>query len=422
MLGRGSETDQWFRTLGQQCIERRDAADRGARRPERRDKERHAGGSTRPRTVERKKSRGNLREAEPDGAAGGEEGGAGFPYRKAYRRLLNMFRVHPSPHAKLNALNELERLMAASLPPSGSRRPRASRSDAGSGATEAQGPGGRPTQLEETMDNVKERRSAPWGGATGTDAAVTRELRALFRDASTRPRTLFRDLQLIASFVPASVLDRPDRGRAFWNAGLAGLQVKAETCRTMEETADEVIAAHARARKSPGEGGARGEAGAHGLDDAGRMLVITAKEGCAAAQRELALFYLSHPEFVERTTVPLSRPRELFKQAVMERYGRAQGGAGDAAGGGVGGGGGKEGGGDVRNDAGLMCVTVHWMEAAEQGGGRAGVELPAAERVYGAGVGRGRGDGWPRRCEYEGGECNYLCRSCRAWYSFTVDS
>ena len=124
------------------------------------------------------------------------------------------------------------------------------------------------------------------------------------------------------------------------------------------------------------------------LDDAGKMWAITAKEGYPTAQRELALFYLSNPEFVERTTVPLSKPREVFKQVVMEKYGRserARGSVGALNAGVMGGSGGgmrPQGAsagsadgppigateGDVRNDAGIMCVAVHWMEAAEQGG------------------------------------------------------
>ncbi|EQL00087.1 hypothetical protein G6O67_006785 [Ophiocordyceps sinensis] len=441
VLGRGSETDHWFRNLGQQCIERKEALDRRARRrSERKDKEKHSRSSTRPRVIEKKKSCSNLRGAgegvcertpeiveatatttELDGSvsrgADGhsrlatKENSPSFPFKKAYRRLLNMFCVHPNPYAKLNALNELEHLIVASLLSSGSKRLRASRSDAGSSVVEEQGLGSRMTQLEETIDNVKERRSQTLqsavptsgfaypcrkgsaetrsimsGSATNTDA-ITRELQTLFRDASIRPQSLFRDLQLIASFVPPSVLDKPDKGKAFWNAGLAALKLKSEVCRTMVEMADEVIAAHTRSRKSPSDGNAAGEAvpSATGtpppaamtykLDDVGKMWAITAKEGYPTAQRELALFYLSNPEFVERTTLPLSKPREVFKQTVMERYGRSERARGcigaasaNAMGGGDGQGAGSKKEGDVRNDAGLMCVAVHWMEAAKQGG------------------------------------------------------
>lgn len=364
--------------------------------------------------------------ADGHGRPAGKESGPDFPFKQAYQRLLNMFYVHPNPYAKLNALNELEHLIVASLLSSGSERLRASRSDAGSSVVEEQAAGSRQTQLDGTIDTVKERRSQALqtaflqmgdahqgrkvssetrsivsGSATNTDV-ITRELQSLLRDASVRPKSLFRDLQLVAAFVPPSVLDRPEKGKAFWNTGLAALKLKSEVCRMMMEMADEVIAAHTRARKTPGDGAVPGEAAAapsatgtppppamaYKLDDGGKMWAITAKKGYPTAQRELALLYLSNPEAVEQTTVPLSKPREVFKQTVMERYGRSERGArasmgaaganamggagagGRAAGGGSGDGqglgGNKEG--DVRNDAGLMCLAVHWMEAAEQGG------------------------------------------------------
>ncbi|CAM1507900.1 Fc.00g047480.m01.CDS01 [Cosmosporella sp. VM-42] len=442
VFARGSETDAWFEKLGQQCIDRKDALDRRAarRRSEIREKR-----SSRPRVIEKKKSFGNLRGAgEPtserasetsetptivtnDGKgpsdAGAKAGGNEFPFKKAYQRLLNMFCVHPNPYAKLNALHELENLIIASLNSNASKRPRWNRSDAGSSVVEEHSSNARQTLLEGTIDNVKERRSqalqsqlAPVfghqsrqsnsetrsiisGGGANTDA-ITKELQLLFREASIRPKSLFRDLQFIASFVPSSVLDKPDRGKAFWNTGLAALKLKSEVCRTMMEMADEVVAAHTHVRKASNDTTAMsdGTPSATGtppppsttykLDDAGKMWAITAKEGFPTAQRELALFYLSNPEFVERTTLPLSKPREVFKQTVMEKYGRSErgrmgaggpggsglglgnGGGGARGSGGLGGVGEGKGGkdGDVRSDPGLMCVAVHWMEAAEHGG------------------------------------------------------
>lgn len=328
-----------------------------------------------------------------------------------------MFSVHPNPYAKLNALNELENLIVASLSSNGSRKTRWNRSDAGSSAVTEQASDRRPTPLEGTIDNVRERRSQTLqsslassrlngpsrhgaetrsivSATTGHTDAITKELQILFRDPSIRPKSLFRDLQLISSFVHPSVLDRPEKGKAFWNTGLAALKLKSEACRTMMEMADEVVAAHTHARKSTNDGVFAAEPSqsstgtppppstSYKLEDAGKMWAITAKEGYPTAQRELALFYLSNSEIIERTTLPLSKPREVFKQTVMEKYGRnersrlstggpgmggsggmgaAAGGLGDALGSGA-----NEG--DVRNDPGLMCVAVHWMEAAEHGG------------------------------------------------------
>lgn len=448
VFSRGSETDAWFEKLGQQCIDRKDAMDRrNKRRSEIKEKR-----SSRPRVIEKKKSFGNLRgagdsSAQSDRASEASESPSiaindtavtndstprlsatkeanEFPFKKAYQRLLNMFCVHPNPYVKLNALHELENLIVASLHSSSHKRPRWNRSDAGSSVVEERANKARPTPLEGTIDHVRERRSQAIqsqldtpifgyqsrqagsetrsivsGGAANTDA-ITKELQALFREASIRPKTLFRDLQFIAAFVPPAVLDKPERGKSFWNTALAALKLKSEVCRTMVEMADEVVAAHTHVRKAHADAAAASDvtisstgtppppSTTYKLEDAGKMWAITAKEGFPTAQRELALFYLSHPEYVERTTLPLSKPREVFKQAVLDMYGRNErsrmgpggssggghglglgsGGSSARGSGGLGGGAGDGKEGDVRSDPGLMCVAVHWMEAAEHGG------------------------------------------------------
>ncbi|KOS17023.1 hypothetical protein ESCO_005956 [Escovopsis weberi] len=445
VLARGSETDNWFKKYGQQCIDRKDALEKRAKRKS--DKKSSKSGSARQRGLERKDSFGNLRglggggssETSAGGLAGGldslsglaadgpssKEDSGEFPFKKAYQRLLNMFCVHPNPYAKLNALNELEQLIIASMLSNGSKRSRWNRSDAGSSVVEDHQPGTRSTPLEGTIDNVKERRlhaiqgslpptgftfqsrnsnsetrSIVSGGASYNDV-ITKELQTLFRDASIRPKSLFRDLQFIAAFVPASVLDKPERGKAFWDAGLAALKLKSEVCRTMVEVADEALGAHTAASHQSANDAANPldiptstsstpppPSTIYDMEDIGKMWTITAKEGLPTAQRELALFYLANPEFVERTTIPLSKPREVFKQTVMEKFGRPDrarlsvsgpGGSSLSVGvgsrtAGAGGAGLGEGGllggkdSDVRNDPGLMCLAVHWMEAAEKGG------------------------------------------------------
>ncbi|KAK4122174.1 hypothetical protein N657DRAFT_646849 [Parathielavia appendiculata] len=533
VFARGSETDAWFEGLGQECIDRREAIQRRTRKALAKDKRRSVKSGLNQRSLENNRSFGDSRGTTGDDAlsdralsdtqsigpdvAGGSQRGSqhgsihggsihgnessvtsdtisarrsnkeprkesmpDFPFTKAYQRLLKMFCVHPNPYVKLNALFELEHLIVASLN-SGSRRARLAwaRSELGSAssATEEHGVGavgGRSQPLEETIDNVKERRSqtlmqAPnfgsgghaqagrvSGGGGNTEArsvvsvypantdAIANILRSLFRDPSLRPKTLFRDLQFISAFVPATVLDKTERGKAFWDASIAALSLKQDVCRTMVEVADEIVKNYTQSRngtssavvgKAPSSTASDSAAeqpplspptsppsplplSTHSLADAARMWTITAKEGDPTAQRELAIFYLSNPELVQRTTLPLSKPREVFKQAVIEKYGgsgsgsrsgglvgsgsryqhhhghghlgggpgrmMAQGsvggtGAGQAgiAGSGVGGGGGGGSGavkedaaglGDVRSDPALMCVAIHWMEAAERGG------------------------------------------------------
>ncbi|KAM7193015.1 hypothetical protein V8F33_008063 [Rhypophila sp. PSN 637] len=508
VFSRGSETDAWFEGLGQECIDRREAIQHRARQALAKEKRKSAKSGLKQRVLERKRSLGELRgaanaDAQSDrasdiqsigsehqgtvkgGSVQGHESSAtsdtisaqrqnqearkepmpDFPFIKAYQRLLKMFCVHPNPYAKLNALFELEHLIIASLN-SGSRRSRLAwaRSELGSAssATEEQGAssGTGRAPLEETIDNVKERRSHTMlqvpsfgqssheqrgrtsGGSRNMETrsivsvhpantdAIANVLQALFRDPSLRPKTLFRDLQFIASFVPASILDKTERGKAFWDAGLAALGLKQEVCRTMVEVADEIVRnytqtpSHRNAPPPPPQVNNDGSSpspppsplplSTYSLADAAKMWTITAKEGDPTAQRELAIFYLSNPELVERTTLPLSKPREVFKQTVMEKYrgGSSRGGGtgsssryhrdshpsmgmggsgsgiglgisgsmgGSGAGGaGTDGAGKKDGdgmgmgmgmgvGGDVRNDPALMCVAFHWMEAAKQG-------------------------------------------------------
>lgn len=423
LLSKGSETDVWVSQLGQECIDRREALEQHAQRKNAL-KEKPSRTSTKPRVIEKKKSFGNLRGAGEcaDGvdvasspsASGSlvlsddvqygrsKEGDPEFPFRNAYRRLLTMFSVHPNPYAKLNALRELEHLLVASMPAS-PRRQSKWRPEAASTRDERESKGHR-TTLDGAIDSVQEKRmqhshnymqhhgASNGGSRSGRTDAVITELMKLFKDPSMRPKQLFRDLQLISAFVSPVILDRPERGKAFWDVGLAALKLKSEICRTMVEMADEVFAAHTQTRGSAIDTAAGGvpvqsstgtpppPSSTYKLKDVGRMWAITAKEGYPAAQRELALFYLSNPEFVERITLPLSRPSEVFKQVVMDKYKRNDkrgGGIGSQAGmtgattnGGHGQASGKDS--DVRNDPGLMCVAVHWMEAAEKGGDELG--------------------------------------------------
>lgn len=478
VFSRGSEADGWFEDLGQDCINRRDAAERKAKR------------RSRLRVIEKKKSFGNLRDANnaADVAAnaptveksapesqsvvssyGGRDTESSntsdtvsskrssrskdimpeFPFTNAYQRLLRMFCVHPNPYAKLNALYELEQLIVASLSSGSSRRRLAWLTRTAEMEAQSYGQANRSRPFEEAIDNLRERRSQTMqapnlgrtpsgninaetrsvinvGSAVNTDAIAT-VLQSLFRNADIRPKTLFRDLQFIASFVPASILDKTDRGKAFWDCSIAALGLKQEVCRTMVEMADEIVGVHTTRKIRPPAPESTASESIDGdqpqtqrpsptveeqasrtavqspptppppsttyrLEDAARMWTITAKEGDPTSQRELALFYLSNPELVDRTTLPLSKPREVFKQAVMEkfrgaggsngasssRYGQYHerigagqihgrpGSSGTAAG--MGGGVGVGDKSDVRSDPALMCVAIHWMEAAEQGG------------------------------------------------------
>lgn len=429
VFSKGSETDSWFSgELGRDFLERREQGGRKIRR------------RSRKRVIEKKKSIRDLRganrtDAAPESSVDAVKGvevhsmaadgimtdhiaGADssstnetvtsahnvarapivqevespeFPYKKAFRRLLRMFAVHPNPYSKLNALYELEQLIIAYLtPPTNIRRARSrvevlhassNVSDIppvhASGLFEGQSQHHRAKNLEETIDNCKERRShtmpmssmtSPQKGehaksasmSTGTDAIVD-VLQWLFRTADIRPKTLFRDLQFIASFVPASILDQTPRGKAFWDAGLAALGLKQDVCRGLVEIADAIVAHYTFTRAVTMTSmlpDAHATAGAtsdpdvtkYSMQDAARMLIITAKEGDPTAERELAIFYLTHPELVERVTAPLTGARRVFRDCKVEDMARAEKGERE------------------KSDPRVMTVAKHWMELSALGG------------------------------------------------------
>jgi hypothetical protein len=316
-----------------------------------------------------------------------------FPYNVAFQRLLSRFQTHPNPFSKLHALYELELLIIASLSSRTGRAYNNTRRDTLPPVPQSPTLGAMPelssrepaTQtsrahnLEEAIANCEERRSQsmnvdrvsnasplPRNGARSpvgppsTDMIVE-VIQGLLRDSNIRPKTLFRDLQFIASFVPAQMLDKTARGKAFWDVGLAALGLKQDVCRIMVELVDEVITQNSKRDAGKGNSSMTEKVGAsssapsdepmskYTMEDAGRMLLITAKEGDSVAERELAIFYLTSPELIHRTVLPLTKPSEVFKTELLNRERRA---SQDPA----------------RSDPMTMCVAQHWMEQSMKGG------------------------------------------------------
>jgi hypothetical protein len=346
----------------------------------------------------------------------------GFPYTHAFRRLLLKFSTHPNPFQKLTALYELERLIVASL----SRHPAASATKlpkpslpslpaspflgapAGDASRISSLQLQQPSNIEEAIANLEERRSnvlntrgaaasataAPPAGSGAVSGAgagsgagsgaggysssyaapstdmIVDVLQSLFRQSDIRPATLFRDLQFVAAFVPASILDMTEVGKAFWDTGLAALGLKMDVCRTMVEIADEVVTANtargnhgssestkSKSKTKSNQEKVAEELGLSGtpessilqrysMQDAANMWAITAREGDPTAQRELAILYLTDPSLLPRTTKPLSRPRDTFRADMMAAKGEDP----------------------EKRDPATMCVAYHWMELSAQGG------------------------------------------------------
>jgi hypothetical protein len=341
-----------------------------------------------------------------------------FPFNQAYKRLLHKFSVHPNPFTKLHALYELQLLVIASLT-TRSRRGFGPRRDIIStaplsptlGAMEELSERSPSVQMPtaknvgDSIANCNERRSfviasnpgnaspvlgvyasdrESYGGSSPSNDPPSTDkiveiLQDLFRDANIRPRTLFRDLQYVASFVPAKILDKTDRGKAFWDTGLAALGLKQDICREMVELADQIVAYHNTERNrgshtasssidSAAQTSMHTDSSANGVSsigssswsnmsnndvsrysmaDAARMWLITAREGDPTASRELATFYLTSPNLLPRAIQPLSKPREIFKPEFINQKNNDD---------------------PMKNDPATMCVAYHWMEISAQGG------------------------------------------------------
>ena len=161
------------------------------------------------------------------------------------------------------------------------------------------------------------------------DSDLITALQDIFEDPSYRPTAFFRDLQYIAAFTPSSILDHTPQGTAFWTVGLAAMRIKSEKSRIMTDNAMQILEFHYGnggkkepiriGQSSPRQGSvttsklSQQDLLGTTLQDAARMLTVSALEGDPTAARELALFHLTHPELVSRVTLPLSRPSDVFR-------------------------------------------------------------------------------------------------------------
>lgn len=277
------------------------------------------------------------------------------------------------PYTKLRLLYELEDLIVKSmdspmptdLPPRDSIR--LSRHYKHPSLRSKSVPRTKANSLEEVIANCTERRAgtlkykapkvAPAivpseiGTAepnTSSTDDIVNTLYTIFRDPTLRPQTLFRDLQYIAAFIPASTLDQTAHGKAFWDAGLAALALKEDLCDSMVRHANTITAYHISPRASL-DPAADNAVAATTLQDAANLWLVTAKEGSPVAARELGLFYLTHPELLPRVTMPFSKAKDVFR-AVMANDTRV----GDKEKGAL--------------DPYTFAVVLHWMEIAANGG------------------------------------------------------
>ncbi|EER27713.1 hypothetical protein CPC735_030490 [Coccidioides posadasii C735 delta SOWgp] len=280
-----------------------------------------------------------------------------FGYNEAFRRLMDQFSRHANPFTKLRALNDLRRLVIASLTiGNGSVElvnnqfaalPRIYRRQ-GRGHRNSVSEGSKPLNVADDqtptpsspVPATNEISSGSSANSLPSDNQIIRALRELIQ--KFQPKTLFRDLQFIAAFVPSEVLNKADAGTAFLQFGLAAFELKDDVCHSMVQIADNIVSQELNKRQrqspfSPRIG--------NGIEDAARMWIITAQEGNAVAQRELAILYLTHPEILPRVTFPLTMPRETFNRDMMYRRDL-----------------------ELKSDPQSLCLALHWMQLSAAGG------------------------------------------------------
>ena len=319
-----------------------------------------------------------------------------FDFSDTFKMLLKRFQLTPNPQSKLQHLYELFMMAAYSCqakqyqdslddshPDIGEKATQGGITDSvmGFGA-----PRTRLTRLQEVAANCEDRRKSSLANQQSqaysrnshstalpapqlNDPALTALIQSIFADAEMRPPTLFRDLQFIASLTPSSTLDYTPQGTAFWTVGLAAMSIKTAKSRSMTDRAMQILEFHygnsnqnepARLRRGSQELAAMSASSLSQQDllgttlqDAARLLTVSALEGDPAAARELALFHLTHPELVSRITLPLSRPSDVFRAK--------HGGASDR--------GHRSGGEDSGGlDPITFAVVFHWMEFAANAG------------------------------------------------------
>lgn len=289
-----------------------------------------------------------------------------FPYEKAYSTLLFQLSVNPSPLGKLMTLYELVRLVVSSLSYSaasgtnGNGRPYRVHSNMPSITSDTQvtatprtsvvdktlsrkGSLSAMTSLSEAIATVEAKRissgafpaQSPMLGSAGfaipsvgpsgnrgsivgpnTDA-IAEELRRVFKNAKMERRTLFRDLQFIAAFVPSSVLDLTDMGKAFWDVSLAALSLKEEYLRIVTETASELFKYSTGMLSVDMDSSLLSQ---WTLQDCAWLWSVASKEGDTEGQRELAIMHLSHPHIAPICLVPFTKLSTVFTPAVLEDY------------------------------------------------------------------------------------------------------
>jgi hypothetical protein len=283
-----------------------------------------------------------------------------FPNARAYRELLQRFSAHPNPYEKLRTLYEFEVLVVSALtasgkndsgqlPKMGMQMPSSPMLPSSStisplsavfkdGPVEASQGGsnnhtGRSIEGAQFLQSgqsqfctppqitLNEAVSSRAGSKPGTDLIVE-EMTRILKLAELKPKTLFRDLQYIATFISASILNMTDEGKVFWDFGLAASSLKHEMVEALTDCACDSLrrngSRHVGALQVSAANSST-EASDFTMAETVTMLAIASKERQVVAMRELGLLLQSSNEASSLCAPiilpPLSMPSEIFVRA-----------------------------------------------------------------------------------------------------------
>lgn len=270
-----------------------------------------------------------------------------FSFHRAFNDVLSRVQEHVDPNSKLKAIYEFK-IMSQAFDKSRGGISSAREAAASEPQPRLEEPSRRrslnPSALSANLhrQEEKERKTRPQQDTQcdNDENKVVTLLKQIF--FALQPKTLFRDLQYVASFVSSQTLADSDMGRAFLQVGLAALAWKDEVCRGMVDVADRIVV-----RDSIKRGTGRRKSNEPSILKAMEYWMIAAREGNAIAQRELAGLYLTHPEVPPIVSLPLALSSEIFKSEMMWEEQESSG---------------------LRRSSQSLCLALHWMQQAALNG------------------------------------------------------
>ncbi|KAG0346734.1 hypothetical protein BG004_000982 [Podila humilis] len=233
------------------------------------------------------------------------------PYnlQDAYKSTIEKFDHTKSPSRKLGYLFALELLIVASLSyPDSCSVPAHGRPSNSSPRTKRD---------QQNPSLLGGSNMSPKAITPGTDAIVD-EIESVFRMlGGLRPKHLLRDMQLIATFIPGSILDLRDDGKAFWDMALAVTSLKTDVVEYVVKKATRYVEMdddNSDSKLDTDRSGSRAimqdDEERVRMSEAVRLFTIGAKESHPVAQRELAILYMSLPMLPSSSSPKIGYHRE----------------------------------------------------------------------------------------------------------------